>query len=450
MGAYGECWLESLYIGSTKNDFDLGLMQLFRASDKRMYKSAVKDLPSPMRRWASYVDNPKEKINVVYYTIPALLIRDRLDLKGYTLATAKRAFMKRMRTEITEYTDEVVEGMKDFYENRARILRALDVDEWVATLRRIKEADRGIPQWATSRFEKEVTLEDFMLQNEWYGFPGVDLYVPLRLALEVCTEKDSFVYDITDLISSGYLDKNEDFVALASEFSASEHASRSRTIVLTEGRSDAWILSESLKLLYPHLCDYFTFMDFEAAKVEGGASHLARIVKSFAGAGIVNKVIAVFDNDTAGQEAIHSLRNVKLPGNLCALKLPDLKRLRKYPTIGLSRPISMNVNGLAASIELYLGDDVLRENGKLAPVKWSAYNPLVGKYQGEVLGKDKIHKRFKEKLAGQRNRAHLTQDPYWSGLCVILSSIFSAFHPYDRKHILQNNRKTTLAGGTKS
>jgi hypothetical protein len=330
----------------------------------------------------------------------------------------------------------MIEGMKDFYESRARILKALDVDEWVATLRRIKEAGGGIPRWATFRYQKEVTLEDFMLQNEWYGFSGVDLYVPLRLALEICVEKDNLVYDLTDLVSSEYLDKNEDFVALASEFTAGEHAARSTTIILTEGRSDAWILSESLKLLYPHLCDYFTFMDFEAARVEGGAPHLARIVRSFAGAGIVNKVVAVFDNDTAGQEAIRSLQNVRLPGNLCALKLPDLKKLRKYPTIGPSRPISMNVNGLAASIELYLGDDVLRENGKLAPVKWSAYNSVVGKYQGEVLGKDKIHKRFKEKLAGQGARTHLTQDPNWSGLCVILTSIFAAFHPYDRKRIL--------------
>jgi hypothetical protein len=191
-----------------------------------------------------------------------------------------------------------------------------------------------------------------------------------------------------------------------------------------------------MKLLYPHLCDYFTFMDFEAARVEGGVSHLAKIVKSFAGAGIVNKVIALFDNDTAGEEAIRSLRQIKLPGSLSVLKLPDLKMLRKYPTIGPSGPTNMNINGLAASIELYLGDDVLREGGKLAPVQWSAYNSVVGKYQGEVLGKDKIHKRFKEKLARQKNGTNLAQDQNWSGLGAIMSSIFSAYHRFDQKLIL--------------
>ena len=190
-----------------------------------------------------------------------------------------------------------------------------------------------------------------------------------------------------------------------------------------------------MKALYPHLADYYTFMDFEAARVEGGASPLSKIVKSFAGAGIANKVIAIFDNDTAGQEAIRTLHKIKLPGNISVMKLPDLKALRRYPTIGPSGPKDMNVNGLAASIELYLGDDVLRENGKLAPVKWSGYNSNMERYQGEGLEKNKIHKRFKEKLANQKNKLNLTQDQNWSGLCSIMSDIFSAFHAFDRKII---------------
>jgi hypothetical protein len=190
-----------------------------------------------------------------------------------------------------------------------------------------------------------------------------------------------------------------------------------------------------MKVLYPHLADYFTFMDFEAAKVEGGASHLAKIVKSFAGAGIANKVIAIFDNDSVGRDAARSLSQIRLPGNLSVLTLPDLKCLRKYPTIGPSGRKDVNVNGLAASIELYLGDDVLCENGKMTPVKWSAYISSMEQYQGEVLDKDKIHKRFKQKLADQKDQPNLTHDPNWAGLCAILSTIFCAFHRFDRNAI---------------
>ncbi len=101
---------------------------------------------------------------------------------------------------------------------------------------------------------------------------GPDLYVPLRLMLETCKGSETLFYDLTDLVEQGYLDRNEDCVAVSSEFAAGEYASRSKEIVLTEGRTDGWILSESMKLLYPHLHDYFSFMDFDSARVEGGAS----------------------------------------------------------------------------------------------------------------------------------------------------------------------------------
>jgi hypothetical protein len=444
MGSYAECWLDSLYIGSTKNDFDSDLMRLFRRSDKRLQRCAVKELPRPLRNWTDDLEDPEEKVDVVYYIAAAPLVKDRLELTGYTLDTAKRAFMKRMRAEAKEYAkwaereeynNKAFAEIKDGYESKAKLLKALDVDEWLAAFRHIKEAGLGTSTRGMRDYGREVDLEGFMLQNDWYGFSGVDLNVPLRLALETCTERDNFIYDLSDLVGGGYFDKKEDFVALASEFAAGEHTSHSKIVILTEGPSDGWILSESMKVLYPHLADYFTFMDFEAAKVEGGASPLSKIVKSFAGAGIANKVIAIFDNDTAGQDAIRSLRNINLPGNLSVLKLPELKALRRYPTIGPSGPKDMNVNGLAASIELYLGEDVLRENGRLTPVKWSAYINNMGQYQGEVLDKDKIHKRFKEKLARHMDGPNLTQDQNWAGLCAIMSSIFSAFHRFDRNII---------------
>ena len=40
-------------------------------------------------------------------------------------------------------------------------------------------------------------------------------------------------------------------------------------------------------------------MDFEGARVSGAAGSLAALVKAFVGAGIANRVVALFDNDTA-------------------------------------------------------------------------------------------------------------------------------------------------------
>jgi hypothetical protein len=435
MGSYAECWLDTLYVGSTKNHFDYQLIQLFRASDKRIERSTLKDLPRAMR-WASHGYGQDEKFDVVYYAAPAWIVRDRLDLKGYTLSTSKRAFMKRIRVQAKEFATPTA-GLEDYYESRAAILNALDVDSWLGTLRHIKESGLGTSRDA-ERYKSVVTLEEFMLAEDWYGYSGVDLNVALRLALEVCDPSDEFIYDLTDLVSQEYVAKKDDCVAIASAFSAGEYSSRSKTIILTEGRSDGRIISESMKFLYPHLCDYFTFMDFETAKVEGGASQLARNVKSFAGAGIVNKVIAIFDNDTAGQEALYSLRPIKLPGSIVALRLPDIDFLKRYPTIGPSGRKFMNVNGSAASIELYLGDDVLRQNGKLPPITWKAYSPGIGKYQGSLSDADKsaIHRRFEEKLA-RRNDSGTASSHDWAGLKEVLSAIFAAFHRFDQRIIAQ-------------
>ncbi|HUK41462.1 MAG TPA: HEPN/Toprim-associated domain-containing protein, partial [Candidatus Acidoferrales bacterium] len=430
MGSYAECWLGNLYIGTTKDHFDYHLMQLFTAPDKRVERLAVRDLPRPSR-WAAYFDDPNEKIDVVYYTAPVWTVKDRLELRGYTLGTAKRAFTKRMRFQAKEYSRPPAQLAK-CYACRQEILKSVHVESWLDSLHHIKARGLGTETRRGLSLKHDLNLEDFMLEQEWYGFSGADLYVPIRLALEVCDQTDSFIYDLTDLVTGGEVEKREDCVAVSSEFAGSP-----KTIILTEGRSDGWILSQSMKLLYPHLYDCFSFMDFDAARVEGGASNLARIVKSFAGAGIVNRAIAIFDNDAVGQEAIHSLHQAKLPATLCILKLPDLDALRKYPTIGPSGRKTMDVNRSAASIELYLGDDVLRENGKLPPIHWASYSQSAGRYQGSLSDADKgkIQKRFKEKLARQTYDHGLVRDRNWLGLSAIMYSIFSAFHRLDQSAI---------------
>jgi hypothetical protein len=113
-------------------------------------------------------------------------------------------------------------------------------------------------------------------------------------------------------------------------------------------------------VLAPHLVDYFAFFDFEGSNAEGGAGALVRMIRAFAGAGIRNRTIAVFDNDTAARAALSSLRNARLPKNLRILRLPPVPLGKRYPTVGPSGRVAANINGRAGSIELYFGEDVLR------------------------------------------------------------------------------------------
>jgi hypothetical protein len=92
-----------------------------------------------------------------------------------------------------------------------------------------------------------------------------------------------------------------------------------------------------------------------------------------------------------------------LPANIAIRQLPNLDFLKDYPTIGPSGAVRLDVNGLAASIELYLGEDVLKIDGEnLSAVQWTGYDKEMNQYQGEVLEKTHLHARFKEKILLQR------------------------------------------------
>jgi hypothetical protein len=450
MGSYAECWLGSFYIGETKNDVHPVLMALFRAGDKNIVHGKKQELPFQLRHWLENLEEDEE-VSAVFYRAPLSIVRDRLELMGYTLETAKSAFTISARAEAVEVSERMksvnsaVREVREFQEATVRVLAAFDVDKWLAALQFIRAEKLTRHHRGGDTKPYYGTLIEYMLDHDWYGYPGLDLNVALRLALEICSDGDEFIYDVTDLILSGDYSSDEDFASYALDASSDDYSSYSKTIVVTEGRSDSWIIAESLKLLCPHLADYFTFMDFEGARVSGGAGSLANIVKAFAGAGIINRVVAIFDNDTAGEVAIRSLRNINVPANIQILKLPELSILRKYPTIGPTGSSAMNVNGIAASIELYLGTDVLSdEQGELAPVQWTGYESSLGKYQGEVLSKDKIHERFKRRLGACTADPSMVGQTDWAGVRAILSAIFAAFHELDRNLINQSTSEYPL------
>ena len=58
----------------------------------------------------------------------------------------------------------------------------------------------------------------------------------------------------------------------------------------------------------------------------------------------------------------------------------------------------MNINGLACSIEMYLGKDCLSPNGSLLPIQWTGLVETINKYQGVVQKKDEVQDRFRNKI----------------------------------------------------
>jgi hypothetical protein len=255
----------------------------------------------------------------------------------------------------------------------------------------------------------------------------------LRLLLDGFSDCETVTYDLTDLVAGGYFDSASDMIQYA-EYLISREYDVSRTIViLTEGSTDRWILERSMKLIYPHLAPFFSFLDFDGVRLEGGAGSLANMVKAFAGAGIVNRVIALFDNDTAGNAALLNLKTLRLPPNIKALPLPPIEIGNSYPTLGPSGQSLLDINGLACGIELYLGiDSLTASDGKLMPVQWKGYDSKLRRYHGELLAKSEVLERFRTKLTTCESEPNRLEEFDWSGLRLVIGALRTAFHDDDK------------------
>ena len=441
MGSYAQCWLDDLFVGSSKNNIDPDLMSLFRAEDKVILSAPLDKLSPHLEHYREELEEDHD-LKIVYYEARVDIARDRLDVLGYDLKTAHSAFqewingeletkkarLERLQTDNPSYK----ELMTEHYQKEVRILSELSPSSWIEGLKTIHSS--GLKTNYYGRYEGpfEDTTVGYMLSNEWYGFPGYDLFVPLRLAIQAFEGGRKLIYDLTDLIWSDYFEVDDDFVNYGVEIIGSEYGSRARTIVLTEGKTDAWILRESFEVLYPHLEGYYSFLDFESTRYGGGVGNLVNVVKALAGAGIVNNVVALFDNDTAAESACKSLKLIKLPSNIVIRRLPDIPLLESYPTIGPSGEVKLDVNGIASSIELFLGEDVLMvHGGKLTPIQWTGYDRALNRYQGEVLEKPLLHERFRKKLADHNG----TPGPEWDCLREVFEVIFNAFVEKNRRAI---------------
>jgi hypothetical protein len=437
MGAYGGCWLGRIDVGGTYKGVDPTLITLFRRTDRFARPSNSPDLPAVIADNYRHFDGVTEEVvDCIYYSAPAWMIRDRLELFGYTLDTAKRLYELGRDLYIAETKSYGIASQVAEERERLERLRKWTADDFMKHVRAVSESRKDI-----TNIIQHVGIDDANRRSEksaWFGYDAPDILVQIRLALEALPDADEFIYDLTDLILSGYYAEEDDVVEQVLAAPAIEYAHSSRVIVLTEGKSDAEILKSAMDLLCPHLADYFTFMEFDEFRVRGGAGALASLVKAFAGAGIVNRMIALFDNDTAAAAALASLRQLRLPQNIVILRLPRSPALTSYPTIGPTGLAPADINGVAASIELFLGEDVLRsDDGTLPPIVWTGYEPSVERYQGGLPDNIKaaVHSRFAEKVRRCLDEPEALKAADWSGVKLIIESMMSAFHVLDEKQL---------------
>jgi hypothetical protein len=151
-------------------------------------------------------------------------------------------------------------------------------------------------------------------------------------------------------------------------------------------------------------------------------------LKALISVGIANRVVALLDNDTAAHAAAQSVKLGKLPPNARIIFLPHLPSAENYPTLGPTGMTVMDINGLACSVELYFGADVLKKSGELVPIQWKGYDERLKRYQGEIMHKAELQSLFTQKLDQARGNPDLFATQDWAPMETVIQSLITAFH----------------------
>jgi hypothetical protein len=328
------------------------------------------------------------------YAISAQAMRERLDTLGFTAERARADYACGHAEQV-----EMVEAEEFLSGTDLERLRRKTYEYWCAAIGRL--VPQGFHAWDRDNWGHDPDAE-MIAQNGELGLGAhfSDVRLLLRGVLDALPDAREVVLDYSALVGSGYYTEDELVCTEARRRWAEDQPAYGPIVLLTEGRSDTRILSAALEAMAPHLADLFSFLDFDELRLEGGVGALAKTVRAFTGARVSGRMVAIFDNDTAGAETHASLGNLNLPANIRTIMLPPSSVGSNYPTTGPQGVAYMDVNGMACSIELYLGRDALSdEAGNLRPVRWTGWNRKMERYQGEVEGKAQVEQRFFNILA---------------------------------------------------
>ncbi len=373
----------------------------------------------------TYRDVSVSEAHVTGFRTTAGVLRDRLDILGVPLSVVSAELVKlaseraeRLRRfDLGSLLEDQLHAEQLHEEQQEEIdyLDRLTWDEWLVGLRRGLDAGLPVESWG----ERESLGTPSRLTSLWDGH---DPRFQLRAVLEAVPDEEEVTLDLADLLDGGWLEPSVDPREHANALVAYTSQGGLLPIVLTEGRFDVEVLSAALRLRRRHLAEYVKFPDF-SLRSEGGAAALRQTVRAFASAGIPNRVLALFDNDTAARDVLRSFTTDALPANIQVTRLPRLGLASEYPTVGPQGEHPMDVNGLATSIELFLGSDVLTDGGAYRPVVWGGYVRSLGAYQGEVSSKDEIHALFRDKVTAATRQPELMGSQDWSGLDLVLDHV---------------------------
>lgn len=412
MGSYSVLTINNLYVGSIKNRINYNHLRLF----------------APSEIIEKVIEEDYEKRRVITARTSCAQAKRRLEIQGLSREKAIHYFNNGVEYQLGKYKEYLEEDL--CYEEQYNYYKNLTFDVYCDCMKKIYSSnidlydddglnnfsdinDNIVSRLIISKLKNFCHVNHTCYDSVWEDEEEmIDQVLDIYISLLCVEENDSVELDLTDVIESGWVDKNriDDFYENGID----------KTVIITEGKTDIHVLSKSLKILYPDLNHLYTYFDFETYKADGGASYLVKLLKSLSAAKIKNRIVALFDNDAAAINELQQLDKITLLSSIKIVRLPELEFCRSYPTIGPSGLRNIDINGLAVGIEMFFGEDIIKCAGEYYPIIWNGYFQRIKKYQGVIEEKDKINKLMQRKLSEPDNVEH-----DWEPLKLLWEHIFS-------------------------
>ena len=357
-------------------ELDWGKDDLFQNHSKLFSRNDIKEVPY-------YYAHGQMERNRAFCRKLRDVVR-RLELLGYSIpAIGERFASNKVRWE-SDFPD-----LKIDLQTLSAIIQSVDLGQ----INRNNEGEyKKLSEWVLNgiscnrQIDRIGNISDIVSIDNHDFFDHIHPYTVLRLLIENPRNLDfELCWRYSDVVEGGYVSEADLFEEISSE---------EKFLIVTEGSSDLFIIKKALEILRPDILDFFSFVDMADHYPFTGTGNLYRFSQGLASIGIQNKVLIVYDNDTAGCDAYKRTRKLKLPASMSVAKLPELAEFEHFLTLGPSGQNREDINGTAVGTEHFL--DLNYGTDTEPAIRWTSYDDKLGVYQGSLVGKKQYVKIFGE------------------------------------------------------
>lgn len=305
-----------------------------------------------------------------------------MDLLGYNLNQIENIFNEELEYVNQLYKTSLPIKFNDYY----NILKSININNIDMTSDEYDyEYDLGeyVRKCVISEIQELVKISDDDVYTISEFLENLSPYITLRILSENKNNLDlDLNWGVSDVVENGWILEKDIIPKLTT---------KEKILIVTEGSSDTDIIQKCINLLYNDISDFFEFIDMEHNYPFTGTGNLKNFIKGLSKISILNNILVILDNDTAGLAVYNDIKEINLPKNLKVIKLPNHVDFDNFKCKGPQGDSLENINGKAVSIECFLDHNLIDED---IYVRWTGFNDKLIQYQGNIEPKNLLLRSF--------------------------------------------------------